>query len=412
MLMLHARMAALDYFQTMAAFSVLAALFILAASVAIVAQGEALAVGRMLPTPPFPVGATSCFFAAQLADPQFGIVNGASSDPAVALDWSAERANLDLAVRELNRLAPRVAFLSGDMQNWDPTAANHGALAGHGDVGARQAAEVQRSLSRLRVPMHGVTPGNHDIGDTPTPAALDAYERRWGADRSSFSVEGVRFLSFNSLLLRDAPGDGARAAREAQLAWLAEELRTVRSTNTSGVVLLTHVPPFVGAPDEPAGWANWPSAERARLADVLATAAMRPRVVICGHFHANALTSADSFGGAPLRVITTSSVACPIRWNGAESLEPAEASQVAAAPDGGHAFESFVLRTGGRGEANFSLIAERVTPRPDVAGVRLFEFCPRRGSYRHRWLTLTELGATKRLVEGRTLAGVSFEPLR
>ena len=44
--------------------------------------------------------------------------------------------------------------------------------------------------------------------------------------------------------------------------------------------------------------------------------AKAPRVVVCGHFHGNVERVESSAFGAPLEVVTTSSVGCPILWNG------------------------------------------------------------------------------------------------
>ncbi len=45
--------------------------------------------------------------------------------------------------------------------------------------------------------------GNHDIGDTPTAAAILQYQEDFGDDYFSFWVGGVKFLVFNSQFYHD-----------------------------------------------------------------------------------------------------------------------------------------------------------------------------------------------------------------
>ncbi|KAG8469149.1 hypothetical protein KFE25_007667 [Diacronema lutheri] len=354
-----------------------------------------------------------CFFAVQLADPQLGIKNAFSPLPNVALDWSRELAMLNLAIEHVNRLAPRFVILSGDMQNWTPAhdgaAASNGVLsAGYGDVGARQAASVRRALDALEPPVLSVTPGNHDLGDAPDASSVGAFRVRWGADRASFVLGatrradgahgGVHFLSVDSLLAMNATAPGMRAERDAQLTWLRTRLAAADDTRASGVVLLTHICPFVGAADEPAGWANWPLAEREEvLRMALSREGVRPRLVICGHFHGNVVSSSAAFG-APFDAVTTSAVGCTIAWNGVMSgtHTPTDASEIASAPTGARAFADYVLRDHARGPVDPRRADERVRCAPNVTGVRLFEFCAERG-FRHKWFTLDELASVPRL---------------
>jgi hypothetical protein len=397
--------------------SLVVSLMILKWNVGNVSRADARAKPQQLAIAP-----DSCFFMLQLADPQLGMQHGGDPDPTSALDWSAELEMLSLAVRHANRLAPRFVVLSGDQQNWFPNHADsdlrtgnprNGALArGYGDVGARQAANARRALNALRVPLLSVTAGNHDVGDVPDAQSLDTFAQRWGAGRASFDVDGIRFAMFDSLIIRNASRPGVRERQEAQLAWLAKQFGLADTARSRGIVLLTHVAPFISAPDEREGWANWPLAARERvLRMALTRAGLRPRLIVCGHFHANVRTISSAFG-SPVEVVTTSAVGCPVRWNGIASseLSPAEASDIARAETGSRAFLDFVARDHGRGELNFSLVPERVFASPDVSGGRVFEFCPRAGRYRHRWFTLHALGQLARLTD-RTLADVAFAPL-
>jgi len=58
--------------------------------------------------------------------------------------------------------------------------------------------------------------------------------------------------------------------------------------------------------------------------------AKAPGVVVCGHFHGNVERGESSEFGAPLEVVTTSSVGCPILWNGSATglYSPAQVATI------------------------------------------------------------------------------------
>ena len=58
---------------------------------------------------------------------------------------------------------------------------------------------------------------------------------------------------------------------------LLAELDTMQSANVHGLVLLTHIPPFVGSAEEPTGWGNWPTDVR----HTLLTPLTRPSQLPC-----------------------------------------------------------------------------------------------------------------------------------
>ena len=120
--------------------------------------------------------------------------------------------------------------------------------------------------------------------------------------------------------------------------------------------------------------------------------------VLNGHVHTNFVSErTTAFGsgsaGGPIEVVTTSSVGCRILWNGSTSvsLSPALARAVASQATGGDAFVNYVIRNGpNSGPEDPSLAAERVAARPDLSGLRLFEFDASKG-YRHQFFSLEEL---------------------
>src|SRR5436189_5497443 len=91
----------------------------------------------------------------QMSDPQFGMYTENRS-------FEHETANFEFAVATANRLHPKFVIVTGDLINQPGNAA--------------QAAEYHRIAARLdpAIKLYSI-PGNHDVGNEPTPATLAAY---------------------------------------------------------------------------------------------------------------------------------------------------------------------------------------------------------------------------------------------
>ena len=105
-------------------------------------------------------------FFIQLSDPQFGMY----ADNA---DFQQETANFEFAIATANRLKPAFVIVTGDLVN----KAGDKAQA---DEYLRIAAKLDRSIPLYQLP------GNHDIGNEPTPESIAAYVARFGPDHYSF----------------------------------------------------------------------------------------------------------------------------------------------------------------------------------------------------------------------------------
>ena len=345
------------------------------------------------------------FFMIQLSDPQFGMEHFGTER---RMDWLDEQAMLNLSIREVNRLAPRFVVLTGDIQNELPITASGQ------QVGAAQVVSVKQSLSLLdgSIPLRSRTPGNHDVGDTPTLDTLDLYTRSWGADRGAFDEGGIRFISLDSQIYWNASSAGVSRLADEQTAWFANQLDDAAERGAAGVVVLTHIAPFVVGAQEPTGWANWPKGVRRQVLRMSQRKPVPPSVIINGHFHMNVDGVRSDAFGAPVEIITSSSVGCPVAWNGSEVRSPSGgaphslASALAAERTGYGVFMTYVVRNGDKdAPADFSLVPERVRSAPNLSGVRIFEFDARTG-YRHKWFTLAQLSELR-----APLAGGSASPL-
>lgn len=182
--------------------------------------------------------------------------------------------------------------------NWDAVVAYAGAcrpdLVIHlGDLsldGVRDATDLRHGrtqLDRLPAPWRAV-PGNHDLGDNPSPGTpaggtIDAARRqRWldviGADCWSATVGGWAVLALNAQLL----GSGLEAEDE-QWSWL--EARASGLRGGPPVALVTHKPVTAPEPELAAAppYRFWPSAARDRIARLFG--GIPPALVMSGHVH-------------------------------------------------------------------------------------------------------------------------------
>jgi 3',5'-cyclic AMP phosphodiesterase CpdA len=231
-----------------------------------------------------PAAPAAPFFFIQLTDPQFGMT---TSDKGFA----QETANLEFAVATANRLRPAFVIVTGDLVNKTGDAA--------------QIAEYLRILGRLdtAIPAYSI-PGNHDVGNEPTPESLSAYTKRFGPDRFSFTVGSFVGIAINSCLIHTPKQVKAEAEQQDQ--WLRAELAKARRDGARHIVIFQHHPLFVSHAAEAGGYENIPPDARSRLLALFREAGVRH--VFAGHYHQNALAREGD-----LQVVTTGPIGMPLR---------------------------------------------------------------------------------------------------
>lgn len=195
----------------------------------------------------------------QIADPQMGmILKDQSSQPEIE--------HLTAVTREAERLHPAFVVVCGDLVNNN-----------------RNAAELEafhQAMSRLRdVPVH-LVPGNHDVGNQPTPAEITAYRARYGPDYYTFRSGPLLGIVLDSMLMAD-PAAATEGAR--QLAWLKTTLQQAHARGGEQVAVFQHIPFFVHSPDEPASYWNIPLPQRAVYLKLLRQYGVKH--VFAGHLH-------------------------------------------------------------------------------------------------------------------------------
>jgi len=224
------------------------------------------------------------FFFIQITDPQLGMW----ADNA---NVEQETANLEFAVATSIRLRPAFVIVTGDLVN---RAGDEAQVAAYLRIMAR----VDPAIRVYHVP------GNHDVGNTPTPDSLSRYRQWFGPDWYAFYHGGCRFVVIDTTLIHDpskAPDEMRR-----QEAWLEQELTGPKRPRPVHTVLLQHHPWFNQSPDEPDAYENIPRSRRSRYLDWLTQAGVS--AVFAGHRHGNSIARYGS-----MEIVATGPVGKPLR---------------------------------------------------------------------------------------------------
>ena len=221
-------------------------------------------------------------FFIQASDPQFGMYTADK-------DFAQETANWTFAVANVNRIHPAFIVVSGDLVNKTGDAAQ-----------IAEYLRITRSIDRS-IHVYNV-PGNHDVGNEPTPESIAAYRKTFGPDYYSFREGPIYGIVLNSSYFK-AP-DKVRDEAAKQEVWLTAELEKAKASGAMPVVFL-HIPLFLKQPDEQEQYFNTPVETRQRILALLHR--YNVRYVFAGHLHAN------SFGkDGDLEMITTAAEGKPI----------------------------------------------------------------------------------------------------
>jgi len=238
-------------------------------------------------SPPAPPAAAprdpNAFFFVQLSDPQFGMFTADG-------DFAQETANFEFAVAAINRLKPSFVMITGDLTNkaGDPA----------------QIAEYERIRARVApgIAIHDM-PGNHDLGNVPTPASVAAYRARRGPDHYVFQYKTLTGIVLDSTVIHTP--DNVPQLLAEQDAWLRAELARARTSNARHIVVFQHHPWFLQTADEADGYFNIPRVRRDPLLTLFRESGVR--LLVSGHYHQNAVATAGE-----IEAVTTAPVGKPL----------------------------------------------------------------------------------------------------
>ena len=212
-----------------------------------------------------PLSAKEPWFFAVMSDPQFGMY-------AKDQNFTQETANFEFAIANANRLHPKFVVVTGDLVNR------------HGD--AQQIAEYKRLVQTFDPGIHVYSvPGNHDVGNLPTPETIKAYRKAIGPDYYTFKTDEILGVVLNSSLIRSPEADPQDAKKQEE--WLVKVLQQAKSDTQREIVVFQHIPYFLKSADEEDQYFNIPQAARRKYLDLLEAAGVR--YVYAGHLHHNAV---------------------------------------------------------------------------------------------------------------------------
>lgn len=226
--------------------------------------------------------ATEPFYFIQFTDPQLGMYRENR-------DFVQDAANLEFAIATANRLHPAFVIVTGDLVN---KAGDSAQIAAY----HRITGKLDRSIKLYNLP------GNHDVGNVPTPASIARYRKQFGPDHYVFRVGSLVGVVLNSSLLQRP--DSAPKEDAAQEKWLTDTLAVLGRERGTQIVIFQHHPWFLTDPAEANGYFNIPLAKRARYLALFKRYGIR--YLFGGHYHQNAFGRDGS-----LEMITSGPVGKP-----------------------------------------------------------------------------------------------------
>jgi len=191
----------------------------------------------------------------QISDSHIGFKQPANPTPL---------ATLDEAIAKVGALASKPAFMihTGDITHLSKP---------------EEFDNADQAIGKARLDTHYV-PGEHDIVDEDRGRAyLERYGKRTqarGAGWYSFDHDGVHFVGLVNVA--DLKSGGMGAVGEAQLAWLADDLKA--KTASTPIVLFAHIPLWTVSAD----W-GWGTDDAARALDLVKR--FGSVTVLNGHIH-------------------------------------------------------------------------------------------------------------------------------
>jgi len=277
---------------------------------------------------------------ALMADVQLGMLEG--NYPASGESWEVEMQMAARCVAHVNTMQPRPKFviICGDLVDAAPPAAKSTADKlpdmDEDSLNRQQMRDFKKVFSQVDsdIPLVCVC-GNHDVGDMPNRQTVQLWQRDFGDDYYEFWCGGCRFLVLNSQLfaaqdpnynsnnkfsgLHETHKQEAEELAAEQAEWLSKQLQS--GSECTHLMAISHIPPFVLAPDEPDGYCNYEPSVRGPLLEQLKAAGCTKW--FAGHYHSNS-------GGwdEDLEVVVTGAAGSHI------PLEVPRESELAANPAG------------------------------------------------------------------------------
>jgi len=177
--------------------------------------------------------ATQAFSFVQMCDTQLGMGG-----------YEHDVMTFNLAVKQINAMTPDFVVICGDLvQKADD----------------KSFADFNQIRAKFTLPCY-CAPGNHDVGNEPTPKSLKRYREKIGEDYYSVEHKGYTIVIANTQLWK-SPVEGESERHDT---WFRKTLEDARAKN-SPVMVVVHYPIFVKSPDEKDSYYNLPLEKRKEI---------------------------------------------------------------------------------------------------------------------------------------------------
>ncbi|MDF1860380.1 MAG: metallophosphoesterase [Verrucomicrobiales bacterium] len=150
----------------------------------------------------------------------------------------------NLAVKQINAMNPDFVVICGDLVQ----TANENSVADFNEIRAK-----------FTLPCY-CAPGNHDVGNEPTPESLKRYREKVGEDYYAVEHKGYTLVIANTQLWK-APVEGESEAHDA---WFRKTLEAAGAKG-SPVIVVVHYPLFLKTLDEKESYYNLPLEKRKEI---------------------------------------------------------------------------------------------------------------------------------------------------
>ena len=228
------------------------------------------------------IAQTSSITIIQVTDPQFGFFDKNES-------FEKETGLYTRAVEQINAIGPDFVIITGDFVN--------------NPLDMKQISEFKRITAQIKkdIPVY-LSPGNHDLGQSPAKKDFLFYYSNYGSgkDRFSFTLKNASFIGFNSVIIKSNKNE---KEEKKQLSWLKRQLKKARSSGM--VVLFTHYPFFISDFNEKDSYSNQTPAKRVSYFNLFEK--YGADAVFAGHLHNN--SEAEHNG---ILMITTGAAGKPL----------------------------------------------------------------------------------------------------
>ena len=196
----------------------------------------------------------------QICDPQLGMGG-----------YKKDVKSFTLAVNQINELKPDFVIICGDLVH---------------HASDSTFADFLKIREGFKIPCY-VTPGNHDVGNTPDDVTLRYYRKTIGEDYYAFRNKGVSFIVTNTQLWKVNIGNES----ENHDSWFKESLIREGIKGTP-VIVIGHYPLYLEHPDEEEGYFNFPLSKRHELVQLFRK--NNVKAYLSGHTHKTVINNYEN----------------------------------------------------------------------------------------------------------------------